>query len=197
MVGILTAATFALTSSAMAQLLNCAEVPQCPMENGLSKCRVDGRLMTAVGVGSFSSSLSQSNLTWTVTYSQKLNGTGVDERRYYLGYPPELDFQTLSPFSSCALFFTGIEAGLSFLGDDYTSQSQKGPTRDTCDDALGTTCVADLMQQAQGLAISNQDCTTLAQTLQVAPPTSCTRAGNWGDIVAIRMYAWCRCLFLG
>lgn len=195
MAGILTAATLALASGAMAQLLNCAEVPQCPIPNTLSQCRVDGRLMTAIGVGNFSSAISQSPLTWTVTYSMALDATAVDERRYYLGYPPELDIQALPSVSSCALFFTGIEAGLSFVKDGDTRQ--KGPTPGTCDDALGTTCVADLMKQAQGLATSNQDCTTLAQMLQVAPPTSCTGAGNWGNIVAMRMYACCTGFFRG
>lgn len=184
----ITILAFALASGAMAQLLNCAEVPQCPMSNTLSQCRVDGSLVTAIGVANFSSTLSQFPLTWTVTYGQNLSNLDLDERTYYLGYPPELDMPNLPSVSSCALFFTGIEAGLSFLKPE--DEREEGPTPGTCGDALGTTCVADLMQQAQGLVASNPDCVSLAQMLQAAPPSSCTEAGSWGNIVAMCKYAW-------
>ncbi|RMD41788.1 hypothetical protein DV735_g3302, partial [Chaetothyriales sp. CBS 134920] len=178
----------ALLAQASAQLLSCSEI-DCPTETGgLTRCNVDNTTLVKVGVANFSSSLSPTPLTWTVGLAPEIfTADGIDQRRYYLGTPPELDLSTLTDITGCALFFVGIEASLVFPGmDQYPYQKI---ATDTCADALGSTCVEELTNQTLNLVPSwinstNAQCSDLAQALQSSPPESCTSAGNWGNITA-------------
>ena len=169
---------------ASAQLLSCTDI-NCPTDSGLARCQVDNTTVTKLGVANFTSSLSPNPLTWTVGLAPAVFTDSTDQRRYYLGTPPELDLSNLADITGCALFFTGIEASLSFPG----LNSYQKITTDTCADALGSTCVSELTNQALNLVASstnssNVQCFDIAQTLQSSPPLSCTKAGTWGNITA-------------
>ncbi|RMZ85208.1 hypothetical protein DV738_g405, partial [Chaetothyriales sp. CBS 135597] len=178
----------ALLSQASAQLLSCSEI-DCPAETGgLTRCHVDNTTLVKAGVANFSSSLSPTPLTWTVGLAPgRFTADGIDQRRYYLGTPPELDLSTRTDIAGCALFFIGIEASLVFPGTGQ-NLSQK-ITTDTCADALGSTCVNELTNQTLNLLASSNSstdaqCSELALALQSSPPESCTKTGNWGNITA-------------
>ena len=182
------AALFTLLLQANAQLLSCSELVDCPVSYGMARCHVDNTILTEIGVANFSSALSPEPFSWTVGYAPKLFTNSTDQRRYYLGTPPALNLNSRTDVTGCALFFVGIEAGLSFVKPDGTSQDL-GTISGTCADALGVKCVSDLTTQTHDLvtnltASGNLQCPDLAQALQSSPPESCTKAGTWGNITA-------------
>ena len=179
-----------------AQLLSCTDI-KCPVSYGLAKCGIDNTTLTMLGVSEFSSALDPSPLTWTVGYTPAQFTHTTDQRRYFLSTPKGLDLDTRTDISGCALFFTGIEAGLSFIKPNG-SGIDPGTASGTCADALGAQCVSDLTSQAQGLVVNstssgNLECSFLAQTLQSSPPESCTEASTWGNIVAKSKFPLYRC----
>jgi hypothetical protein len=177
----------ALLLQASAQLLSCSDI-NCPMSFGHARCNIENISLTEIGVANFSSSLVPDPLTWTIGYAPKAFTNSTDQRRYYLGTPQGLNLNTRTDITGCALFFTGIEAGLNFVEPNGTDLNL-GVISGTCADALGSICESDLMKQAQGLAanssnLGNFQCSDIAQTLQSSPPVSCTKAGTWGSITA-------------
>lgn len=108
----------------------------------------------------------------------------VDYRSYYLGTPPGFDFSTTG---GCALFFEGVAGNITFPGP--TPRTDVG----TCEDALGATCVVDLIAQARRSVVeiaSNPSstegtCGMLAKALRSNAPVTCKDAKNqsWGDVV--------------
>lgn len=179
--GVILLSTLLLQASA--QLLSCLDV-HCPYSYGLADCHIDNTTCTEIGVASFSSSLSPNALTWTVGWAPKVFTQSTDQRRYYLGTPQGLNLNARTDITGCAFFFTGVQAGLSFVKPNGTSVDL-GAESGTCADALGSTCVFDLMGQARDLAVSPDfQCTNMAQELQSSPPQSCTKPGTWGNITA-------------
>lgn len=174
----------ALLLQASAQLLSCSDI-NCPMSFGFARCDIENISLTQIGVANFSSDLSPNPLTWTIGYAPKAFTNSTDQRRYYLGTPRGLNLNTRTDITGCALFFTGVEAGLTFIEPNGTALDL-GAISGTCADALGITCTSDLISQAQDLAAdsSNLQCSDIAQTLQSSPPVSCIKAGTWGNITA-------------
>lgn len=176
-----------LLLQASAQLLSCSDI-NCPMSYGAAKCEIDNTTLTEIGVANFSSSLSPDPLTWTIGYVPDAFTKSTDQRRYYLGTPQGLNLNTRADITGCALFFTGIEAGLSFVEPNGTILDL-GTISGTCADALGDACESDLTNQVHNLAANltasgNLQCSDMVQALQFSPPESCTKAGTWGNITA-------------
>lgn len=172
---------------ARAQLLSCSDV-DCPTNGASARCQIENTTLTQIGVANFSSSLSPHPLTWTVGYTPESFTYSTNQRRYYLSTPQGLDLDTRTDVTGCGLFFTGVEAGLSFVKPDGTLQNL-GTISGTCTDALGSACVSNLTSQARELAANltasgDFQCSDLARVLQGSPPESCTLAGTWGDITA-------------
>lgn len=108
-------------------------------------------------------------------------------RDFYLCTPPAVDLTPESNTHACALFFDGIASDSTF-GTSATG---------TCNDALTSSCVDDLLAQSQSQmakilsSISNTRnetdiCNALQSAIESQAPVSCTAAkdGSWGDIVA-------------
>ncbi|KIW89102.1 uncharacterized protein Z519_09954 [Cladophialophora bantiana CBS 173.52] len=181
------AALFTLLLQANAQLLSCSEV-DCPMSYGTARCNIDNTTLKEIGVANFSSALSPDPFSWTIGYAPEAITNSTDQRRYYLGTPPALNLNSRTDVTGCALFFVGIEEGLSFGRPNGTSLDL-ATMSGTCADALGITCESDLTTQAHDLvtnltASGDLRCPDLAQALQSSPPESCTKAGTWGNITA-------------
>ena len=175
-----------LLQTTSAQLLSCSDI-HCPMSYAFANCNIDETTFTEIGVANFSSSLSPDPLTWTIGFAPEAITSSTDERRYYLSTPRGLGLDTRTDITGCAMFFIGIEGGLSFPRDE--SDFVLGTAEGTCADALGSTCVADVTSQARGLAansttLGDSECSSIALTLQYSPPASCTKAGTWGNITA-------------
>lgn len=180
-------------SSTRADLLGCAEIG-CPVNSELqSTCQINGSHIPTLGFTNFTTSLTSDPLSWTVGYARGTpNNTanGADERVYYLGTPSNLDLNSVSSVSGCALFFVGVEAGLSFTSPGTPEVYNTNPG--TCDDALGVKCVSDLIQQTQNYTNSLNNgafhCSVLGEMLKNNPPASCSTPGSiastWGDIIA-------------
>lgn len=172
---------------ASAQLLSCSDV-DCPMSYSFAKCNIDNTTLTEIGVANFSSSLSPDPLTWTVGLAPEAITQTTDQRRYYLGTPRRLGLTNRTDIIGCALFFIGIEGGLSFVKPDGTYQDL-GTISGTCADALGSSCVSDPTNQAHDLVVQasasgNLQCSEISETLQSSPPISCRKAGTFGNITA-------------
>lgn len=162
-----------------AQLLSCSDVG-CPTDslNGISTCHVEDGSIRAAGISNFTTSLMAEPWTWTVAYTSPDLLSANVERRFYLGYPPQLALQAESNFQGCALFFIGSEAALKIEAG-------------TCSDVLGDNCLADLTRSATELVTAFQknsstrlNCSAIAESLSNAAPSSCPVAGQWGNITA-------------
>lgn len=182
---------FALLSQARSQLLSCSEI-DCPVSYGSARCQLDNTTFTELGVSKFSSALFPDPLSWTVGYTPPAFTHSTDQRRFYLGTPPALNLSSRTDVTGCALFFVGIEGGLSFVESNGTTLVL-GTSSGTCADALGSTCVSNLTSQTHDVIASLTasgsgvlQCPDLAQALQSSPPESCTKAGTWGNITAKR-----------
>lgn len=176
----------ALLMQTSAQLLGCSQV-QCPMNNILSNCRVEGTTFPLLGIANFSSSLSSNNLTWTVGYFGGATVNDTEHKRYFLGTPHDLNLNARTDFTGCALFFTGIEHSLQFPPDG--TGINEGSLSGTCAGVLGGTCVSDLTSQAHNLAANltssgSLQCSDIAQALMSSPPVTCLSEGTWGNVTA-------------
>lgn len=142
------------------------------------------------GVSQFTTSLMTDPLSWTVGYvlgTPNNGANGADQRFYYLGTPRGLHLNLVSSLSGCALSFVGIGAGLSFVPFGAPLVSDMNQVSGTCDDAMGASCVSDLVQQCQNYtnALNSNgtfQCSSLAEMLKENPPVSRPTAGTWGDI---------------
>lgn len=183
---------FVALPTVYAQLLSCAEIG-CPTDSYTqSTCEINNSRISTLGFTNFTTSLTTEPLSWTVGYEvdpTNVYGNGTDTRFYYLGTPPTLALNSVDSLSGCALYFTGIQGALSFApagSSNLTGDQLSG----TCRDALGQTCVADLIKQS--LRISDDlsgngtfQCSSLADALLGDPPSSCPTTGNtWGTILA-------------
>lgn len=165
-----------LLSPALAELLSCADIG-CPTVGKDTNCSVNGTRLTDLGVSNFSTSLSPKPLSWTVGYVNGTNGS-EDRREFYLGMPSNLDLSNVSSVSGCSLVFTGT-----------TYASMDKSASGNCSDGLGASCTSQLLKQAQEytelLKISGIfQCSTLAQMLQDAIPSSCLYMMNSGRVIA-------------
>ena len=184
----------ALSTSSNAVILGCSDV-NCPLDqNHNPQCSIANSTASGIGLTSVNSALSTSQpLTWTLLVQEIKADQNMFERDFFLGTPPSLDLSSNSSSlkSACALFFDGIATKLRFPGSDR--EYDQG----TCDDALNSTCVADLLTQGHDeldkIIKSNQNtsdeasvCNSLSDALRDHAPASCTAPadGKWGTLLA-------------
>jgi hypothetical protein len=195
----------AIIASASAQYVHnntigsCADV-HCPPDDTPvgAVCQVQDRIYNAIGLTSFASAITQpqNNLTWTVGFSHQtkdLNGDGetrwnesVEGKGFYLGSPPSLELQSDElPYKGCAIFLYGNEV----------SQNRS----DTCEDQVGTDCIAAIQLQAETILSSVQNgnettkesCQQLQMQMNQTFPSVCfnvTNSTSWNGISAIRKH---------
>ncbi|PQE08123.1 hypothetical protein CJF31_00008216 [Rutstroemia sp. NJR-2017a BVV2] len=186
---------FLSISQAQDQTLVGCDAVHCPINNKTSTCPVGNTTLSYLGITSLNTSLASSPLTWTlgtqVTYDPSNNSLASLDRDYFLGTPPTILNLTSNSYHGCALFFDGVSANnLSFPNTPHESGSG------TCNDALSTSCVTDLLAQSQSelntLLSSNSSneskiCSALQSALQSKSPTSCTdivpNHNGWGNII--------------
>lgn len=177
---------------ASAQLLGCDDVT-CPLNAyGVEYCPIGNITATNIGITNLSTAISPEPLTWTTTISSSAGPTnsslGVYQRGYYLGTPPSLNLQETTNVGGCALFFEAISSSLHF--PLHHLDTDVG----TCQDALGSSCVSDLMSQVNGkfselITATNETssiCSDLESALRDSAPRTCnaTNDGSWGTINA-------------
>jgi hypothetical protein len=160
--------SLSLCEALEAPLVGCSAV-DCPSVEGDSTagdCRVGSNTLSTIGLASYNTSLSPSNLTWTIGIEVYDNLDLEDdhtrniEKSFYLGTPPTLDLTSDSlPYTGCALFFTDIYDSISFPDDKEVG---------TCGDAMGDGCASALLGQAKQLmsGVSNQSEADACQRLQ-------------------------------
>ncbi|PQE30989.1 vacuolar sorting VPS1 dynamin protein [Rutstroemia sp. NJR-2017a WRK4] len=137
-----------ITSQAQDQTLVGCDAVHCPTNYKTSTCPVDNTTLSYLGITSLNTSLASSPLTWTlgtqVTYDPSNKSLVSLDRDYFLGTPPTVLNLTSNTYHGCALFFDGVSAtNLSFPNTPHESGSG------TCNDALSTSCVTDLLAQSQ------------------------------------------------
>jgi hypothetical protein len=180
--------SFLSVSQAQTQTLVGCDAVHCPTNYKTSTCPVGNATLSHLGITSLNTSLASSPLTWTlgtqVTFDPSNSSLASLDRDYFLGTPPTISNLTSIPYHGCALFFDGISANLSF--PNTARESGSG----TCNDALSSSCVTDLLAQSQSELKTLLDsdsgseskiCSALQSALQSKPPTSCT------EIEAIHM----------
>ncbi|KAI9642416.1 hypothetical protein NHQ30_009221 [Ciborinia camelliae] len=180
--------TFALSIANAQTLVGCDAV-SCPTTGGQTHCTVGNTTMSELGITSFNTSLNTSPFTWTLGIQETFDPVNKSlaswDRDFFLGTPPSISNLTSSTHG-CALFFDGISPNLFFQGNDSSG---------TCQDALSSQCVNDLLSQSQSEMVSllknstgsqteSNICSELQSALQSQAPTSCTAAAshNWGTI---------------
>ncbi|KAL8706354.1 MAG: hypothetical protein Q9225_007965 [Loekoesia sp. 1 TL-2023] len=179
-----------LIQPSVAQLSSCDAVNCLLDEYNKPTCSVGNTTAQAIGISNFSIPISSQELTWTVAV-QSLNETqSTFERDFFLGTPADLNLKARSSLELqvCAIFFNGAANKASFPGDD--PEYSQG----TCDDALATSCVNDIHDQAQAFRLedyngsnkSNSFCEGLGKALSIEAPQSCTIASGheWSDVEA-------------
>lgn len=176
-----------LSLVSVAQLSACDAV-DCPLDqNHNPTCTVGNSTAIDIGVGNFSTPLSDQPLTWTLSVQSLRDGQSSFERNFFLGTPPELNLRTRSPSDTqlCAIFFNGAIYRAYFPGTDAVM------AQGTCNDALTPACVSDIRQQAEDFRVDNGNgstsfCSDLGEALRRQAPPSCTVAsdGEWTNVQA-------------
>lgn len=175
---------------ASAQLVGCDAVA-CPLNDyGFECCPIWNITAASIGIANFSSALSPEPLTWATTVPSSAGPAnsllGVYQQGYYLGTPPSLNLQGTKKIEGCALFFQGISSSLQF------PQSHPSTEVGTCQDALGSSCVSDLVSQVNrefselmkaANAISDI-CSDLKAALRNSALRTCNapHGGSWSTI---------------
>ncbi|PQE12559.1 hypothetical protein CJF30_00002431 [Rutstroemia sp. NJR-2017a BBW] len=186
---------FLSVSQAQDQTLVGCDAVHCPTNYKTSTCPVGNTTLSLLGITSLNTSLASSPLTWTlgtqVTYDSSNKSLASLDQDYFLGTPPTILNLTSNTYHGCALFFAGVSAtNLSFPNTPHESGSG------TCNDALSTSCVTDLLAQSQSelnILLSSDSsneskvCSALQSALQSKTPTSCTdilpNHNGWGNII--------------
>jgi hypothetical protein len=179
-----------------AQLVGCDAV-QCPLGEtaATAACVVGNATLSTIGIANLNSV--GANFTWTLgEQSYPVNNDNITDheqilgRLIYLGSPPNirLDDPNL-PFGACGVFFPNVSNQVVFpfglSGDIRTGVG-------TCENAINSSCLQDLLKQAAGQAGAlldrsadvNDLCSQLQEPLQNNPPASCLKytpgsAGKW------------------
>lgn len=175
----------AFSSAIRAQLLGCDAVGCPQVDSTTSSCPIANITAQAIGIANFTSAISPDPLTWTVAFSSNTSPTNssadILERSFYLGTPASLDLATTEDVKGCALLFKDV------VNRHQYSPSEAG----TCQALLGSSCVSDLMSQANktlSQILASDDatfvCSKLAVQLRDNAPSSCslTDSGFWGAI---------------
>ncbi|KAJ8065161.1 hypothetical protein OCU04_005874 [Sclerotinia nivalis] len=188
--------SFLSVSQAQNQTLVGCDAVHCPTDHKTSTCPVGNTTLSYLGITSFNTSLASLPLTWTlgtqVNHDPSNSSLASLDRDYFLGTPPTISNLISTPYHGCALFFDGVSANLSF--PNTARESGSG----TCNDALSSSCVTDLLAQSQselktllGSDSSSESkiCSALQSALQSKPPTSCTdiqtiHINGWGNTIA-------------
>jgi hypothetical protein len=125
---------------AKTQIVGCDTV-KCPS----SGCVVGDVTNLDLGIANFTSGISPNNpLTWTVGLADIPHDNSINDtwlKSYYLGTPPNLDLRSMFEISGCALFF---ETATSVQFNFSAPETSMG----TCQDALTTECVDDILTWA-------------------------------------------------
>ncbi|OQU93655.1 hypothetical protein CLAIMM_00137 [Cladophialophora immunda] len=169
-------AAVTLSRCVTAQVVGC-EAVDCPADG----CVVGNTTNLELGIANFTSgSLSPDQpLSWTVGIADIPHHNAVNDtwlRSYYLGTPPSLDLDQ-SGISGCALFF---EDSGTFQFNISAPETSIG----TCQDALTTKCVDDLVARVANITATlssdaatnaNQStlCSQLGPALKADLPASC------------------------
>jgi hypothetical protein len=163
-------------------LQGCAAV-NCPnrYENTLSPtCQVQTTDMSLIGLLSTTSTLLNTNLTWTIGDSG-LQSTITGNQRtvtrsFYLGTPESVDLRSAVEVKGCAIFVIDRERGAYQVYDQGAPQYVNSAS---CAASMGQTCVDDLTSQVEELARSESNrntdsfCKNIANALRHSPPSSC------------------------
>jgi hypothetical protein len=161
--------------------LGCDDFTCLPPNIAATQCVLGNVTMNELGVSNTSVSYNGQNLTWTqgqmVAKSPGVALITVNQS-FYLGLPPPRSQAT--KISGCALFLSAASLSL---------KPEQGIPGRACDQALGQSCVQDLLSQVNSFTTSGRsiNCTTIAAKLANAAPDTCTvgKVGNsWGDIEA-------------
>ncbi|KAF7918587.1 hypothetical protein EAE99_008781 [Botrytis elliptica] len=173
-------------------LVGCDAV-SCPTTYRQAHCTVGNTTLSELGITSFNTSLDISPFIWTLGIQEIIDPANSSralwDRNYFLGTPPSVVDLTSSS-RGCALFFDGISADLSFPGVDRST------TVGSCQDALSSLCVNDLLSQSQSQILSLMKdskktqtelniCAELQSALQSQAPASCDAVAShdWGTII--------------
>jgi hypothetical protein len=163
-------------------LQGCAAI-NCPnrYENMLSPtCQVSTTDMSLIGILSTTSTLLNTNLTWTIGDSG-LQSTITGNQRtvtrsFYLGTPAAVNLRSAVEVKGCAIFVIDSERGAYQVYEQGASQYVNTAS---CAGSMGQTCVDDLTSKVEGLARSTSDnntnlfCDSIANGLQHSPPSNC------------------------
>lgn len=119
----------------------------CPTKGSAADggiCSVDNG---DIGVVSFDSNVSSSGpLTWTITQANDEGGNTLEpyaSRTFWLGTPPQLDFQTVTDWAACSMFMANITSALSAPAD-FDDFDNFG-----CSTVLGDDCSADILSRVR------------------------------------------------
>jgi hypothetical protein len=172
-----------------AQLVGCDAVI-CPLNDyGVEYCPIWNITATSIGIANFSSALSPEPLTWTMTVSSSAGPAnsllGVYQQGYYLGTRPSLNLQETRRSKGAHCSSKVSHQAFSFCSHPSTEVG-------TCQDALGSSCVSDLMSQVnrkfselmKAANATSDICSDLETALRNSAPRTCnaTHGGPWGTI---------------
>lgn len=170
-------------SNTAAQTVQSCDSALCPSGHNLDTfCPLGNVNASNIGIANLSTPLSPAPFTWTTAYSDDIEETGNAykfSRNYYLGVPNDIRLNDTNKVAGCALFFHGLSQRLKFT-DPATFESTG-----TCQEAMGTDCVTDLLSQAQKTISENQVvnttvCSALQATLNETGLKSCNFTQNGG-----------------
>lgn len=140
---------------------SCADV-DCPSAEGNNReaaCQVTNRTYSSIGLESFSTGISQDNLTWTIaTNIYERPDPNNDQSRnvekdFYLGTPFSLDLTSDDlPYQGCAIFLYG----------NVLVKPQRRNESHECGDVIGTECMASLLKDATAILVGGQNGTETA-----------------------------------
>lgn len=129
--------------SAHAQIVGCEDPDiSCPTKDNAARggiCSVDDG---NIGTVSFSSNVSTSApLTWTMTQGDSEGGTTMPPyayRTFFLGYPPNVAFETVTSYEGCAMILSNVTSALQLPAgfDDFENFGCPTVLGEACSEAL-------------------------------------------------------------
>ncbi|KAK0646752.1 hypothetical protein B0T16DRAFT_458637 [Cercophora newfieldiana] len=159
----LLAATSTAQQTPPPTILSCADV-NCPTDPGPTTnniCTLGNTTYSDVGVVKVPvTPLFGSDLTWVeaiTVIDSKANRTFIKD--FYLASDPGSDLSDGNTVGACALFFTKINDGVGFRGDEKIG---------TCANALSERCVEKMVQTAEAAEISGMEGAEACDALQKA-----------------------------
>lgn len=174
-------------------IVGCVEL-ECPPSSADTvndDCTVADNSFPYVGLTSLPTE--NKDLKGKVSWTKGFNITDTPDHNrtfhsaFYLGTSPDLD---LGDTGACAVLFHGLEAALSFDKVDANQDTAQG----TCSDAMGSDCVAALLDRAQKLLdsfgndapSSEEACVRLQDDLNKNMDNACLSIskGSWTNLTS-------------